>query len=441
MVVRASSLWMRRRDLVESRRDLIESRRDLIESRRDLIESRRDLVESRREQTHFLHRRERNFCIIFDHPLSALSTRVDVWLLGGRKIKSELNGCGRLPTCSLLLEGAAPQLMKKALNSIRHNLSLHSRFVRVQNEGTGKSSWWTLNPDSKAGATKTHRRRANTVESQKCGDKKRKGRSKKTSAELSPVMGSSVGLTTGSMNMLNLEGGSSGGPSLSPTSSSVSESLDFTSTVTLSGDQLETFGASSSISDSLDPYSSQPGTPLRHNNSYCLAGDLPQLSSSGRDDIRQILSSTSSSSSAWTGFPSYTQSSMEFATNGDHGMLDTLKLAQKLSVKSNGSSVGSPGGSGFHSPNVSSSSSPSSTVTSRIPQPPTSGPPQITPLRIGSNGYVPGSAYGSFGGASSSHLPPQSQSTQEFSPTPPVTTQSSTLGYTALVSRYGGYVN
>uniref|UniRef100_A0A672YUL1 Forkhead box O6 b n=1 Tax=Sphaeramia orbicularis TaxID=375764 RepID=A0A672YUL1_9TELE len=27
-------------------------------------------------------------------------------------------------------------------NSIRHNLSLHSRFIRVQNEGTGKSSWW-----------------------------------------------------------------------------------------------------------------------------------------------------------------------------------------------------------------------------------------------------------------------------------------------------------
>uniref|UniRef100_A0A8C9VKV3 Fork-head domain-containing protein n=1 Tax=Scleropages formosus TaxID=113540 RepID=A0A8C9VKV3_SCLFO len=32
-------------------------------------------------------------------------------------------------------------------NSIRHNLSLHNRFVRVQNEGTGKSSWWMLNPE------------------------------------------------------------------------------------------------------------------------------------------------------------------------------------------------------------------------------------------------------------------------------------------------------
>ncbi|KAM9005069.1 LOW QUALITY PROTEIN: forkhead box protein O3 [Sarcophilus harrisii] len=32
-------------------------------------------------------------------------------------------------------------------NSIRHNLSLHSRFKRVQNEGTRKSSWWMINPD------------------------------------------------------------------------------------------------------------------------------------------------------------------------------------------------------------------------------------------------------------------------------------------------------
>ncbi|TRY55966.1 hypothetical protein DNTS_018849 [Danionella cerebrum] len=44
-------------------------------------------------------------------------------------------------------------------NSIRHNLSLHTRFIRVQNEGTGKSSWWMLNPDGgKAG--KPQRRRA-----------------------------------------------------------------------------------------------------------------------------------------------------------------------------------------------------------------------------------------------------------------------------------------
>ncbi|XP_066521965.1 forkhead box protein O1-A [Hoplias malabaricus] len=48
-------------------------------------------------------------------------------------------------------------------NSIRHNLSLHSRFVRVQNEGTGKSSWWMLNPEGgKSG--KSPRRRAASMD-------------------------------------------------------------------------------------------------------------------------------------------------------------------------------------------------------------------------------------------------------------------------------------
>ncbi|CAL1573636.1 unnamed protein product [Knipowitschia caucasica] len=48
-------------------------------------------------------------------------------------------------------------------NSIRHNLSLHSRFVRIQNEGTGKSSWWMLNPEGgKSG--KSQRRRAASMD-------------------------------------------------------------------------------------------------------------------------------------------------------------------------------------------------------------------------------------------------------------------------------------
>uniref|UniRef100_A0A5S6QFJ8 Fork-head domain-containing protein n=1 Tax=Trichuris muris TaxID=70415 RepID=A0A5S6QFJ8_TRIMR len=34
---------------------------------------------------------------------------------------------------------------------IRHNLWQHSRFKRIQNEGPGKSSWWIIDPDSKAG--------------------------------------------------------------------------------------------------------------------------------------------------------------------------------------------------------------------------------------------------------------------------------------------------
>ncbi|XP_047209503.1 forkhead box protein O4 [Girardinichthys multiradiatus] len=44
-------------------------------------------------------------------------------------------------------------------NSIRHNLSLHNKFLRVHNESTGKSSWWMLNPEGgKMG--KAPRRRA-----------------------------------------------------------------------------------------------------------------------------------------------------------------------------------------------------------------------------------------------------------------------------------------
>ena len=77
-------------------------------------------------------------------------------------------------------------------NSIRHNLSLHSRFIRVQNEGTGKSSWWMMNPDAKAGSGKNSRRRTPSIDTAVGGpggglggvggrgpDHKRRGRTKK----------------------------------------------------------------------------------------------------------------------------------------------------------------------------------------------------------------------------------------------------------------------
>ncbi|GCB61749.1 forkhead box protein O3-like [Scyliorhinus torazame] len=63
-------------------------------------------------------------------------------------------------------------------NSIRHNLSLHSRFIRVQNEGTGKSSWWMLNPDGgKTG--KSPRRRAVSMDSNSKYLKSKRGANKK----------------------------------------------------------------------------------------------------------------------------------------------------------------------------------------------------------------------------------------------------------------------
>lgn len=59
-------------------------------------------------------------------------------------------------------------------NSIRHNLSLHSKFIKVHNEATGKSSWWMLNPEGgKSG--KTPRRRAASMDST---SKMLRGRSK-----------------------------------------------------------------------------------------------------------------------------------------------------------------------------------------------------------------------------------------------------------------------
>ncbi|XP_043857936.1 forkhead box protein O3 [Dromiciops gliroides] len=67
-------------------------------------------------------------------------------------------------------------------NSIRHNLSLHSRFKRVQNEGTGKSSWWMINPDGgKSG--KAPRRRAVSMDNSNKFTKSR-GRAAKKKASL-----------------------------------------------------------------------------------------------------------------------------------------------------------------------------------------------------------------------------------------------------------------
>lgn len=62
-------------------------------------------------------------------------------------------------------------------NSIRHNLSLHSRFMRVQNDTNGKSSYWVINPDAKPG--KSSRRRSGSVDGQPKGEKNKRIRNKK----------------------------------------------------------------------------------------------------------------------------------------------------------------------------------------------------------------------------------------------------------------------
>ncbi|XP_067883276.1 forkhead box protein O3B isoform X2 [Heterodontus francisci] len=67
-------------------------------------------------------------------------------------------------------------------NSIRHNLSLHSRFIRVQNEGTGKSSWWMINPDGGKGGKSPRRRAVSMDNSNKYA--KSRGRAAKKKATL-----------------------------------------------------------------------------------------------------------------------------------------------------------------------------------------------------------------------------------------------------------------
>jgi forkhead box protein O3 len=52
--------------------------------------------------------------------------------------------------------------------------------MRVQNEGTGKSSWWMINPDAKPG--KAARRRATSMETSKY--EKKRGRVKKKIEQL-----------------------------------------------------------------------------------------------------------------------------------------------------------------------------------------------------------------------------------------------------------------
>lgn len=93
-------------------------------------------------------------------------------------------------------------------NSVRHNLSLHSRFKRLQNEGTGKSSWWTINPEANVG--KCARRRAASMEASKF--EKKRGRAKKRAEAIRQglisnpsLTGSSLNGSTGNLNQSRIE--------------------------------------------------------------------------------------------------------------------------------------------------------------------------------------------------------------------------------------------
>lgn len=76
-------------------------------------------------------------------------------------------------------------------NSVRHNLSLHSRFNKVQNESSGKSSWWTVDLEAKSGRTSRRNRsqsvdNGNASSSPKTPRKKKERRVKRVKGGTSP---------------------------------------------------------------------------------------------------------------------------------------------------------------------------------------------------------------------------------------------------------------
>ncbi|KAM4697028.1 forkhead box protein O4 [Rhinophrynus dorsalis] len=75
-------------------------------------------------------------------------------------------------------------------NSIRHNLSLHSKFIKVHNEATGKSSWWMLNPEGGKSGKAPRRRAASMDNSSKLAKVRNKVSKKKPSSPGDPPAGS-----------------------------------------------------------------------------------------------------------------------------------------------------------------------------------------------------------------------------------------------------------
>ncbi|XP_053329716.1 forkhead box protein O4 [Spea bombifrons] len=75
-------------------------------------------------------------------------------------------------------------------NSIRHNLSLHSKFIKVHNEATGKSSWWMLNPEGGKSGKAPRRRAASMDNSSKLAKARSKVSKKKTAGPGDPPAGS-----------------------------------------------------------------------------------------------------------------------------------------------------------------------------------------------------------------------------------------------------------
>uniref|UniRef100_A0A8C2XE69 Forkhead box O6 b n=1 Tax=Cyclopterus lumpus TaxID=8103 RepID=A0A8C2XE69_CYCLU len=157
-------------------------------------------------------------------------------------------------------------------NSIRHNLSLHSRFIRVQNEGTGKSSWWMLNPEGgKMG--KGPRRRAASIDN---GNRylKTKGRiSRKRAGAMG--LGRGQGQRAGPAMQDSPEHGSpagKGGVGMGGEDGCLSPIL-----AEAEADEPEEGGLSCSASPRLYPSPSSTRSPALGTGGHCPTVELPQL--------------------------------------------------------------------------------------------------------------------------------------------------------------------
>uniref|UniRef100_A0A665T827 Forkhead box protein O6-like n=1 Tax=Echeneis naucrates TaxID=173247 RepID=A0A665T827_ECHNA len=159
-------------------------------------------------------------------------------------------------------------------NSIRHNLSLHSRFIRVQNEGTGKSSWWMLNPEGgKMG--KGPRRRAASIDNST--------RYLKTKGRISRKRAGALGLGRGQAGKGGV--GMGGGEYdtwtdlHSRTSSSASTLSGCLSPILAEAeaDEPEEGGLSCSASPRLYPSPTSTRSPALGTGGHCPTVELPQL--------------------------------------------------------------------------------------------------------------------------------------------------------------------
>lgn len=81
-------------------------------------------------------------------------------------------------------------------NSIRHNLSLHNKFLRVHNESTGKSSWWMLNPEGGKTGKAPRRRAASMDNSSKLLKSRMRAKQTKKQAVAAGLAGSGASLQT-----------------------------------------------------------------------------------------------------------------------------------------------------------------------------------------------------------------------------------------------------